>query len=358
MLTILLPTQNRKDFVTRALRYYAHVGLPWRIIVIDSSRAVHADHVASLIRELGGALTVEHHRFEPGISFIEKVAAALPLLNTPYVALSADDDFLVKTALKHALEYMERTPTCGVVHGEAVAFSVEGDGAYGRILDVKEYRQRSISQPSPSQRLLDHFADYTTNWYSLRRAPIFIRIWKELRARTPDNHFTELLPSALSVVFGSTFKLDELYMARQTATAKEYSAPQVWEWIRNEAFDSEHARFTHAVAELLADAEGTDVHEAERLVRRAFEPYLHRCLEGAPGRLSEFVRRYALGRSLLRATRPLRAVVRGISSGTATGAGLDSAGRYRNAMEPIRAAIMNGVEGDRVQARARARPPN
>ena len=60
MISLLIPTLNRSEFVVRLLRYYKYVDFQGDILVGDSSDIPHANRIQTEIPELQGSLPVNY----------------------------------------------------------------------------------------------------------------------------------------------------------------------------------------------------------------------------------------------------------------------------------------------------------
>ena len=107
-ITIITPTYNRPYYLTRHLDYYAGTGL--RIFVEDSSD-VPLEH----------PLTSAPHvcySWKPNRSFMEKFYALINAVDTPYIALCSDDDFIIPEAIDTCIEWLNEHPEYSAADGQ------------------------------------------------------------------------------------------------------------------------------------------------------------------------------------------------------------------------------------------------
>lgn len=280
-LTLLLPTRNRARFLLRALRYYRDRGADFTIMVADSSDPAHAAYAQERIGPLEAELRLEYTVYPPDLPLTEKILGALERVGTPLTALGADDDFFIPEGLTRAADFLERHPDHSLAHGEAIAFRVRPAGSAHGVLDwAARYPQRTLAQPSAGERVVTHFADYTTNWYSVQRTEELRERARAVAERGLDLYFSELALSGLAVIQGKAVRLDGLYMARQADTAKEYAMSDLSEWVSDVHWPDRYAAFRACLAEGLAAEHWGSEASAARVMDRGFGAYLSRRLGG------------------------------------------------------------------------------
>src|SRR3989338_235501 len=110
MITIILPTMNRPDFLERLLRYYAAVNFQHSIFIGDASDSGPADKAKTVVAKFKSNLNVEYHGC-PGLSIAQTVAKLNQSLKTPYAVLTGDDDFLVPAGIGRCVDFLKRNPS-------------------------------------------------------------------------------------------------------------------------------------------------------------------------------------------------------------------------------------------------------
>lgn len=217
---------------------------------------------------------------------LDKVRAALEMVDSSYVALSADDDFVVPSALHTGVTFLHAHPTFSAALGHAVAFTQSDNDVRGRISDVQDYPQRAILGDSASIRLLDHLADYTTTWYSVRRTDDLVADWDVMaEASISDYYFVELFMSSLCVIRGPVTKMRRLFMARQCETPKEYQMPRhPVEWLGGAHWPREFRSFKDYLAKRICEVDRISEGQATEVVRKAIGAYLGRYLSNTYAR--------------------------------------------------------------------------
>ena len=278
MLTVLVPTKNRAPFLTRLCSYYGGRDFNHKLLIVDSSEPNHAGENRRALELLGGDFNVEYKLYDNDIGFLEKVNAALSLVNTPYAVVGADDDMFIPAGLSRSVEFLEANSDYVLAHGDAMTFSLNTSTAWGKLENVWRYEQRTIENPTGVERLVNHLVDYSTTWYSVHRTE---QLRENLLAATRmvDLLFVELLPSGLSVIQGKAKKLDGLYMLRQSDTAKEYTDTfDPFDWITTSRWAEQYESFRDCLAEALCLQDKIELDEARAKIKQAFWSYLKKHL--------------------------------------------------------------------------------
>jgi glycosyltransferase domain-containing protein len=259
--------------------YYNNQGLPFKLLVADSSDINHLEKTQSVLRSLEIDIFLHHKIYDKNIKFDEKISDVLNCVDTLYTVFASDDDFFVPSTLKEAISFLENHRDYSVVHGTAVAFNLKNNTAHGDIDDVCNYEQRSIEGHSGIERLLDQFKYFTGTWYSVQRTQQLHDNWKKMNKLQGIGTFNELLMCGLALCKGKAKKLDALYMVRQINTFKEnteqYNLGDSFDWITSPGWSANCKEFCKSLAEELAKSDGIDFEIAKEVVKQAFWMYLN-----------------------------------------------------------------------------------
>lgn len=272
LLTLVLPTRNRPAFLARALGYYRTQGLRAPLLIADSS-----DEPG---RPSDGELPPEwsHRGWPPQTPFLEKLRAALDLVDTPYVAIGADDDFFIPEALEYAARVLAAQPGCSVVHGQGVLVALREGEAHGPLAWAAAYRQRALMHPQAAERLRDHLLHYATTWYSVHRTLRLRAYFTRATALRLDVYFGELLPSCLAVIEGRAAKLDALYMVRQAHAGQNSPTGgrqlDLFTWMTHPDWARQYAAVEACLSAALVAQDGIRPDDARDTVREACWGYL------------------------------------------------------------------------------------
>jgi len=272
--SLLVPTLNRSEFVTRLLSYYAATGFGGWLVLGDSSDDDHADRTARTIRELGGALNVRHERY-PGLNEPRTTRQLLELATTPYVAFMPDDDLIVPSAMGPCVEFLERHPDYSLVHGRAVMLMLKSHGARGRVEAVWPHYWMEERGGTATQRLQNYLGPhYFASLFSVHRSAQMREIYRGAPEPVLDDKtFVEVLGGCLAVVQGKAGRLDRLYIARHHHEQR-YLVSDLFDWLTSPEWFPAYRSFHDCVVAALTRRDGIGVTEAQGVVKNAFWPWL------------------------------------------------------------------------------------
>ncbi|MBN2456577.1 MAG: TIGR00180 family glycosyltransferase [Sedimentisphaerales bacterium] len=234
MLTILLPTQNRSSFLRRALKFYEEEGLLYKIYVIDSSHPSCKSEVRKIVKSSN--LNIELLDYEFGVSVHDKELKSLNLVESEYVLMIGDDDFIFPNTIVRCVEFLNNNKDYTAAHGRSYLFAVENAATYGRIKSIEVYPQAASVINSSEQRFKAHMRNWTTTAYSVQRTKNMREIIAVHRLFGDDIRFMELHWYATNVIRGKVAKLDRAYMFRQVSLRKEWDADAVSIWSETPEF--------------------------------------------------------------------------------------------------------------------------
>ena len=209
-ITIVIPTHNRHALIERALGYYKTFGCP--VIVCDSSQSKSNFLLHPKIKVL----------YTPELSFDRKIAKALEHVDTPFVCLSADDDFLTLTGVKEGIKFLEEKRDYVSVQGHYVMFHWESEqlAIYPNYLSSTGLDIRSAD---PRQRIQDAMSNYMHQIYAVFRTEVLQKSF----SLTPDYNAPPLAEFTIvmgGMIFGKHKILPTLWMARDSNRYTTYNS--------------------------------------------------------------------------------------------------------------------------------------
>ncbi len=126
LVSVIIPTYNRLDFLKIALESCLQQSvLPHKIIIgDDSSDNETEDWIKAFKTELPIEIKYTHNR--PSLKQAANVEMLIQEVDTDYLLLLHDDDFLLQNALKDLLHTIERNPDVDVAFGKQYLVNIEG----------------------------------------------------------------------------------------------------------------------------------------------------------------------------------------------------------------------------------------
>jgi glycosyltransferase domain-containing protein len=192
LLTILLPTKGRHLHTLRFLWHANEIKLPYRILVADGE--VHP-RIAELLEDPAtfSSLSIDYVRYPKDVTFghfFRKIADAAQRINTAYVKMVDNDDFLVPTGLSKCLQFLEGNLDYVCCGGGLAGFAIDdmSGTALPQVLGrvnryayryTKNYTSRDLAAVSLKERVLDAYRNYKTTYYDVFRTDALQTIWTE-----------------------------------------------------------------------------------------------------------------------------------------------------------------------------------
>jgi len=272
MITLLIPTINRSDFLIRQLNYYKDIGFQGHICIGDSSEERHIKNTKRAIERLQDSLTITYREY-PYIKDPEVVRRLLEFVVTPYAAYVADDDFLIPNAMEQCTLFLEEHSDYNSAHGAALTINLKSSGAYGQVAKAKRYPQPVIEEESARGRILNLFSDYAVPLFSVHRTESWRKMYGDILTISDRTFAGELLPCSLSVIQGKVKDLDCLYLVRQDHNQR-YQLPDQYQWISNPNWIHMYHLFIDILAKELANKDGISQDKAQETIEHAFDLYM------------------------------------------------------------------------------------
>jgi glycosyltransferase domain-containing protein len=280
MITLLVPTLNRPDFVLRLLRYYNNLNFQGCICIGDSSQSDNLEKTKRAIQMYKGKINIIFREC-PGMNGAQCIQQLLNLVSTPYAALLPDDDLLIPAALYRCVSYLKGHPEYTSAHGRAILVGLNSKGVYGKVAWVDRYRLPVIEADSASQRLLDHLSDYSVTLFGVHRIDSWRVMYQNVSLLKDATFALEFLPCCLSVIQGKIKELDCLYLLRQIHKQR-YLLPEKKDWVADPEWQKSYKLFCDILAREIMLRDNIGLEQAQKTVEQAFSAYLEQRLAGYP----------------------------------------------------------------------------
>ena len=275
MISLLIPTMNRSEFVKRLLNYYADVQYKHSIIIGDSSGPEHLKSTKKVVNDLKDKLKIIHKEF-PNVNPTACFKKMLGLTQTPYTVFLPDDDFFIPDGLEQCCMFLKTHSEYVGAHGRSVAIALKSSGVSGKFKSISWYNQAMAKDDSASQRVLKYLVNYATSLFSVYRTSVWKKIFRDIEQIT-DPNFTELLPSCLAVAEGKIEELDCLYLIRQVHEQRYLLLSGV-DWIANSKWSPSYHVFADCLSKAIVQQDKITYKQAMTVVKQGCWAYLTKLL--------------------------------------------------------------------------------
>ncbi|MFD2643339.1 TIGR00180 family glycosyltransferase [Pseudomonas japonica] len=162
--TLVMLTHKRPGFLRRALQYYKD--FPGTLLVLDSS-----PEPAAGVAERFPRVDYRHLPQFDYQGFQAKIQYGLGLVTTPYMAMVADDDFILPQAIAESLDFLEAHPDYGICQGYSMMYLAEA-GHINYYRRDKKLGQEDYASDDPRQRILDYLYAFIPPFYAVTRTAL------------------------------------------------------------------------------------------------------------------------------------------------------------------------------------------
>src|SRR3989344_5577464 len=146
--TIVIPSYNRHRQLNRLLEYYSHYRIP--IIVADSTKSVFPNR--------NKYENVKYYHY-PNLPYAHKLPLIYKKVKTKFVLFCADDDFVIPSAIKECVQFLEKNSDYNSAHGHYIFFEDKKTDivAYPFYLSVVDL---DINASEPLERVRQILSNY------------------------------------------------------------------------------------------------------------------------------------------------------------------------------------------------------
>lgn len=252
--TLLIPTHQRAALLRRLLAYYERTSFPYDIVVADSSLKEIAEENERTCEHFS-SLRLRYLSFDPKTEIFDKITETLAIIDSPYIALCSDDDFLATAASERAVLFLQEHADYAAVSGRSLSCTVTKYGT----LQIVPHPQRSIIGKNSFERLEEYFKEPISLIYAVYRRPLFLQILTQIKKyRTDNTRFEELGFSLLTSVAGNVGLLESLHLIRQSSKHRDDSGSrQTKGWLhvaKSPAFEKNREKFMLLATTAVTDA--------------------------------------------------------------------------------------------------------
>lgn len=273
MLTLLIPTKNRSEFLNKTLRYYAGNNFGGLVFIGDSSDSGHAEKIKKTLRELDGKLNIKYKWYPQELNFTKCINRMLQEVASPYASFIGDDDFLVPKGVERCVEYLNANAEYVGAHGVGARILVEKQGAHLKVNAISDYSLPPREEETAAKRLLNHMGNMSNVLFSVYRTPILQNIFENIEL--PDHSIAgDLLPGCLAVVKGKIKKLDCFHVVHLVHEGQNKAYKDIYDWFTSPNWGPSYQMFKQILSNELSKADNIDIDKAYSIVKQAFWSYL------------------------------------------------------------------------------------
>jgi glycosyltransferase domain-containing protein len=265
--SVVMPTFKRQVYALRNMRLLDQTGA--RVHVLDGSPApIEATQLADLSPRI-------NYLHRP-VSYEERMALALTLVDTPFCVSVSDDDMHLPSGLAASVEALNADPSLVAVTGTSLEVFTRDGVAYGRV-KYPGLLGRAVLDDDPITRMIDHLADYLpATVYAVTRTPVWVKAMSTLAGkRFLPIRLGELQYEMTVAYQGKTKVVPHLMWLRSSENLPHWAADDVplAPWWEQAADSGERREFAEYMAGALADDAATQATVAQGVLK-AMDTYI------------------------------------------------------------------------------------
>jgi glycosyltransferase domain-containing protein len=274
--SIIIPTHNRQDYLSRILTYYAGFKEKFKIIIADSSDGKTKKINEKIIASMSNLDIKNLNFYSPKIKVTPKITNAIDYVRTKYCVFCADDDFITPNGMHKSIEFLRKNSDFSVAHGSYIKFYLNTNyREKQRFLWRPIYPHKSLTSEDPKNRLTSHLLNYYPTFYAIHRTNLLKTIYKETSfSKVEPVRFGELLPSALTLLYGKMKCLDIIYAVRDGGSSGGKAWPSLFDFMKKDKYRVEYSRFKQCLSENLCRKIKLSIGQSEELIDNAMAVYM------------------------------------------------------------------------------------
>jgi len=216
-LTIVLTTYNRSEKLEQLVNFYLVTNVRCRIIVTDCSTDNHLVNNKLLLSKFSEHLRIEHLILPSDYCNYEAFYHGLNNVFTPYVVMSADDDFLIIKALLKSVDFLEKNLDYAACQGKQIFFTKWNNKIlFGKSYMVDTSIDGSTAELRIENSMINNDRFYAPkSVYSVMRTGLTKNIYFDALSLGLDHNNTEGLVNRLLLISGKIKLLPSLYIVRE-----------------------------------------------------------------------------------------------------------------------------------------------
>lgn len=246
--TLIIPTHNRQEYLKRSIDYFKD--LDAQVIYCDSTELKSSEKFSSNMLYI----------HLPNEKFVDKILIALDLIKTDYIALCADDDFVIIDALYEGASVLSHSESIKTVLGFNLLFHENFDKNF-------YYRKKSkffIIDSNPYDNIKLFFNNYQQVLWGMYDKTILKKSFDIIKqAEFKNDNFIELVIGGIACYIGGISILKRIWSVRELSHKIHWGnrQPSISSIYFNRNFKSDFISFKIKIDENTEDGYSTKILE-------------------------------------------------------------------------------------------------
>ncbi len=292
MLTVVIPSYERQDFLLRQCVYWHGSGA--KVLIIDGSPKPLSARIQLMLSACDD-IVYKHSQ----ANLMDRLNQASKLIQTRYTVMLGDDEFLLLSGLRRAINLLEENSELVACIGQSLQYHLSENGLkciYGKGYDTYKYE---VKQDQVQDRLNFSMKNYNAaTCYAVTRSSIWGKSWGGLQ-KFSSAYVCELEHAFVTYIWGKLGSVDNVYWMRSSenppkSTDDNNRSLHIDEWWASNKYRTERINFITKLSDELIDSQKFDRAKAEAIVSNAFNIYLQDAYFTANSSLIQKYRRFVV----------------------------------------------------------------
>ncbi len=236
--SLILILHNRHRNIDRLLEYYKDFSSS--IIIADSSNNKY---------NLSASGSNIKHIYTPHVSYTSKIESVLNIVETPYVVMCADDDFIIESSIYKCIDFLNANEDFSAAQGIAIQYLK--DSITSKTINYELLYMNmgyDFEDKDPLIRLERFLSNYRSILYAVHRTSLLKLAYKNAGSVIKNLYLNEYLSCIVPVIVGKCKQLPILYQVREfSESSDDKITPNLDKIYYDTAFEKEREEFIDVV---------------------------------------------------------------------------------------------------------------
>jgi glycosyltransferase domain-containing protein len=303
-ITFILTIKGREDFTKRWYTFANNRKLPFKILIGDGDPASKINEFLESLKD-DNHLDYKYYQFNDKTpqDFFKKIVTLLEKVETPYVMLCDNDDYIVEKNVLKCINFLEKNPDYVSCGGTMLGFNCLKRKEKNVILNEKIiYSIPQVSQEAPLERVVAYTNNYSFPcWYNVFRTDKLYKSFKLfVNTGICDFLLMEYFVAMSTTIFGKhAFKAEFTHYIRQTNSSQvNKTIPSFVNRIVNANLGGEIKSVLDTLSDQLVSLDKTETSEnVKNSIAKAYISYMEKDKSSHKGKVDikkvkNFLKRY------------------------------------------------------------------
>jgi glycosyltransferase domain-containing protein len=270
-LTVIIPSYCRQPFLLRQIVYWSHSGV--KVIILDGSPEPLSNKVTCVLE------TIPNIRYvNCPLGLVERLAVVGDLIDTPYAVLLGDDEFHLRSGLRHAVSYLKVNSDYVGCIGQSLRFFVENESqqvVYGEGYSHLRYKVSDESVQKRFERAMENYNAATC--YAVLRLEVWKDTWASLR-KSSCKDVCEVQQALGTYGAGKFSTVEQIYWLRSYENVSipdhnHFANISFPTWWTSSAYAGERQEIVADIGSVIQKYANLSATEADSAVRNGLEAF-------------------------------------------------------------------------------------